>query len=188
MLMPGVALRFPIYDAHGVLLLAQGSKVSDRLRQILDVHGVSLEIRASLKLLQGGQIGLEIPVSKSPFQLGRRPECDLQLASHVVSGFHCRITKTKFEVLLADLDSANGTFLNGRRLTKEAALNDNDQIRAGHFMLQMQLAASLGANSSAGEMALKAWVLEDASPNRKPISQYGRTEPDIDLDSLIPAK
>ena len=95
MLKAGAPLRFPIRDAHGVLLLAQGSLVNDRLREILEVRGISLEIQASLKLLQGGEIGLEIPINKPVFNLGRRPECDLQLASHVVSGQHCRIVKSK---------------------------------------------------------------------------------------------
>ncbi len=188
MLTVGAPLRFSIRDAHGILLLAQGCLVNERLLGILEVRGIQLEIQASLKLLQGGQIGLEIPVNKPVFKLGRRPECDLQLASHVVSGQHCRIVKTKFELLLSDLDSINGTFLNGRRLTKTTELNDNDQIRVGPFTFQMQIFAALAADSSAGETALKAWVLEETSPTRKPTSHYCRTEPDIDLDSLISPK
>jgi hypothetical protein len=184
MLKEGAALRFPIRDARGVLLLAQGSLVNDRLRKVLEVRGISLEIQVSLKVLQGEQIGLEIQVNKPLFLLGRRPECDLQLASHVVSGHHCRIIKTKFEAILSDLNSSNGTFLNGRRLARETELNDNDQIRVGHFIFSTQIFAAMAADSNAGEMALKAWVLEETSATRKPTSQYSRTEADIDLDSL----
>jgi pSer/pThr/pTyr-binding forkhead associated (FHA) protein len=184
MLEVGARLRFPIRDAHGVLLLAQGCLVNERLRGILEVRGISLEIQASLTLVQGGQIGLEIPVNKPVFKLGRRPECELQLASHVVSGQHCRIVKSKFAVLLSDLDSVNGTFLNGRRLSEVTELNDNDQIRVGPFTFKTQIFAALAADSSAGETALKAFVLEETSPTRKPTSQYCRTEPDIDLDAL----
>ena len=105
MLKHGAALRFPIYDANGILLLAQGALINDRLRKILEVRGISLEIQASLKVLQGGQIGLEIPVDKPFINFGRRPDCDLQLASRVVSGHHCRIIKAEFAVLLRDLGS-----------------------------------------------------------------------------------
>ena len=178
----GAALRFPIRDARGVLLLAQGSLVTDRLRELLEVRGISLEIQACLKVVQGGEIGLEIPVNKPLFTLGRRPECDLQLASHVVSGNHCRITKTKFELLLSDLDSVNGTFLNGERLTKVTELNDSDQIRVGHFIFMTQIFAAVAADSSASETALKTWVLEETSPTRKPTSHYCQTEADFELD------
>jgi hypothetical protein len=181
----GAALRFPIRDARGVLLLAQGTPVTDRLRELLEVRGISLEIQVSLKVVQGGESGLEIPVDKMVFTLGRHPECDLQLASHVVSGHHCRITKTRFEVLLSDLASINGTSLNGERLTKITALNHGDQFRVGHFIFNMQIYAAMAADSSAGELALKTWVLEETSPARKPTSPYCRTEPDIDLDFNI---
>jgi len=188
MLKNGATLRFPVRDKNGVLLLAQGAVVNDRVRALLEMRGISLEIQVALRLVEGGPLGPEIPVLKSPFTLGRRPECDLQLVSHVVSGNHCRITKTDFEVLLGDLESSNGTFLNGRRLTQEAELNDNDQIRVGHFIFKTQIFAALAAASGAGEQALKAWLLEEKSPAHKPASQYSRTEADIDLDSLMSTK
>jgi FHA domain len=178
------ALRFPIYDANGILLLAQGALINDRLRRLLEVRGISLELQASLKLLQGGQIGLEIPVNKSFITLGRRSDCDLQLASPIVSGHHCRITKSGSAVLLRDLRSANGTFLNGGRLTEVAELKNNDRIRVGHFIFGMQILAALAADSSEGETKLKAWILEDALSTRKPISQNCGTELDFDLHSI----
>jgi pSer/pThr/pTyr-binding forkhead associated (FHA) protein len=188
MLHAGAALRFPIRDAQGRLLLAQGALVNERLRSVLELRGISLAIQASLKLLQGGQVGLEIPVNKPIFNLGRRPECDLQIASHVVSGYHCRIVISKLAVRLADLDSINGTYLNGQRLAEETELNDNDQIRVGHFLFQTQIFAALAADSSAGEKAIRGLVLEEAAPTKKPVTPYCRTEPDIDLDSYFAPK
>jgi pSer/pThr/pTyr-binding forkhead associated (FHA) protein len=190
MLEQGAALRFPIYDANGILLLAQGALINDRLRQILEVRGITLEIQASLKLLEGGkslkggQIGLEIPIDKSFIDLGRRPDCDLQLASRVVSGHHCRIIKAGFAVLLRDVGSANGTFLNGMRLTEVTELKNNDQIRVGHFTFKVQILAALAADSNEGKTALKAWLLEE-TPSRSPLSQESRTEPEVDLDSMM---
>jgi pSer/pThr/pTyr-binding forkhead associated (FHA) protein len=180
----GAALRFPVRDRNGLLLLAQGTLVNDRLRQILEMRGITLEVQASLRLLQGGQVGLEIPINKPIYTIGRRPECDLQLASHVVSGHHCRITLAKLAARLRDLAGVNGTFLNGQRLTEETELNDNDQIRIGHFVFETQIFAALAADSSAGEQALRAWVLEETNSNRQPSSPFCRTEPDIDLDGF----
>ncbi len=180
----GTTLRYPIRDAQGVLLLGQGARVNDRLREILAVRGISLDIQVSLNVLQGGRIDLEIPVNKSLFRLGRRPDCDLQLASNDVSGHHCWIVQQKFDILIRDLDSSNGTFLNGKRLTRESELTDGDQIRVGHFIFKTQIFAAMAADSAQSENALKVFVLEETSPTRKPASHYCRTEPDIDLDSL----
>jgi hypothetical protein len=183
MLEQGTPLQYPICDANGILLLAQGALINDRLRRILETRGISLEIRASLKVLEGGQVGLEIPVDKPFITFGRRPDCDLQLASRVVSGHHCKIIKAGFAVLLRDLGSANGTFVNGQRLTEVAELRNSDHIRVGQFTFEMQILAALAADSNDGKAALKAWLLEEASPSRNPVSQFGRTETDVDLNS-----
>jgi predicted component of type VI protein secretion system len=184
MLEQGAALRYPVYDAKGTLLLAQGTLINDRLRRLLEVRGISLVLQASLKLVEGESIGLEIPVNKSFINLGRRPECDLQLASPIVSGLHCRIIKTEFAVLVRDLKSANGTYLNGRRLEEVAELKNDDQIRIGNFTFRMQILAALAADSSEGETELTAWLLKDGLTTRTPISPHGSTQLEIDLDRL----
>jgi hypothetical protein len=182
MLKNGAQLRFPIKDSRGILLIAQGSAVTERLRQILAIRGISLEIQASLHLLEGGQQGLEIPVNKQLFRIGRRPDCDLQLASHVVSGHHCLIQKRSAGVILKDLQSSNGTFLNGERLDEaDVELNDQDTIRVGHFLFEIRIFAALAAATGAGEQALNAWILEETSSRRKPATPYCPTAPDIDL-------
>lgn len=185
MLKNGAHLRFPIRDARGTLLVAQGAVVTERLRGILETRGITLEIQASLELIEGGQTGPEVPITKPIFKLGRRPDCDLQLASDVVSGYHCSIYKRPAGVFLNDLKSSNGTFRNGERINAEAELNDNDQIRVGHFLFTIHIFAALAAVSGASQKALQAWIVEETTPKR-PASPYGATEPDIDLDALLP--
>src|SRR5437762_11770803 len=128
MLKNGTPLRYPIRDARGTLLMAQGAVVTDRLCKILETRGISLELQASLRRIEGGETGTEIPVAKSLFKIGRRPDCELQLSSHVVSGYHCQIRKRPEGVFLEDLQSSNGTYVNRQRLTDAAELNDNDKI------------------------------------------------------------
>jgi pSer/pThr/pTyr-binding forkhead associated (FHA) protein len=184
MLKNGMQLRYPIRDARGTLLMDQGAVVTDRLHKILQTRGISLELQASMKVLEGGERGLEIPITKPLFKMGRRPDCELQLASHVVSGYHCHIHKRRDGIFLEDLQSSNGTYVNGQRLAGETELNDNDGIRVGHFQFTMQIFAALAANSGDGEKVLSAWILEETSPKRRPASPYCPTEPDIDLDQV----
>jgi pSer/pThr/pTyr-binding forkhead associated (FHA) protein len=184
MLKNGAQLRYPIRDKRGLLLMVQGAVVTNRLRQILETRGISLELQASLKLLEGERAGVEIPIKTSPFKIGRLPDCELQLASPVVSKYHCHVHKRPDGVFLEDLQSMNGTFLNRQRLTGETELNDNDSIRVGHFLFTVQIYAALAADSGVGEKVLNAWILEETSPKGQPASPYCPTDPDVDLDNL----
>jgi len=49
--------------------------------------------------------------------VGRSADCDLKLKSDLVSRHHCRIVLTESVVLIHDLGSSNGTFINGKKLT-----------------------------------------------------------------------
>ena len=183
MLEHGAALRFPIYDANGILLLAQGVLINDRLRRLLEVRGISLAASdVSEAGGEGGQVGLEIPVNKPFINFGRRSDCDLQLYSQVVSGHHCKIIKAEFAVL-------QGISRSRERHVPErpqawidvTELKNGDLIRVGHFVFEVQIHAALAADSSEGETVLNAWILQDSQSTRKPASQYCRTEPDLDL-------
>ncbi len=71
MLKKGAILRFPIRDSQGLLLVAQGATVTNRLRTLLETAGITVEIRACLKLVEGEKAGLEMPINKSLFKIGR---------------------------------------------------------------------------------------------------------------------
>lgn len=62
--------------------------------------------------------------------LGRSSSCGVQLPLPDVSRLHARLTCRKDEFLIEDLESTNGTFVNGVRIQK-CILRNNDQIQAG---------------------------------------------------------
>jgi len=63
--------------------------------------------------------------------LGRSPECALQLPAAGASRRHASVAWREDAVVLRDLGSTNGTFLNGQRITGEATLRSGDKIRIG---------------------------------------------------------
>ena len=65
--------------------------------------------------------------------LGRSAECSLQLPAAGASRQHASVRWHEGRVLLRDLGSTNGTFLNGERVAGEAALASGDRIRIGGF-------------------------------------------------------
>lgn len=76
----------------------------------------------------------DIPVNKPVF-IGRAKECDINLMSPGVSRRHAVIIARGGICGIKDLDSFNGTFLNGEAVTKPATLNNGDTIKISTFTI-----------------------------------------------------
>jgi pSer/pThr/pTyr-binding forkhead associated (FHA) protein len=84
--------------------------------------------------------GTERELDSSPVTLGRAPENDLVLdADEFASVRHARIEPRRDGVWLEDLDSTNGTFVNGIKLTRPQKLTPGDVIRIGETDLRYEL-------------------------------------------------
>ena len=70
----------------------------------------------------------EIPI-KPDMVLGRQAECDLQLTEGHASRRHAKFSFVDGAVWLEDLNSANGTFVNGTKLTGKVKLTSGDRLR-----------------------------------------------------------
>lgn len=81
-------------------------------------------------------------VRKTPFVLGRQPDCDVQVESGQVSRTHAQIVLQGEQYFLEDLKSGNGTFLNGKLLEKgqvcPTPLQDGDRIKLGPIKLRFE--------------------------------------------------
>lgn len=90
-----------------------------------------------LKVLGGAKSGLEIPLTKELFTIGRSSECSLRAGSDAISRKHCAIRLNKSEITIADLNSRNGTFVNGRRIDEETSLSSGDEVRVGPLRFEV---------------------------------------------------
>lgn len=79
--------------------------------------------------------GREHPVGRTTTLLGRDPGCDIVLRDDIVSRRHALITLTAGAYELEDLGSANGTFVNGQRVTQRLKLQPGDEITLGGHRL-----------------------------------------------------
>jgi pSer/pThr/pTyr-binding forkhead associated (FHA) protein len=66
--------------------------------------------------------------------IGRAPRADFIVEANLVSRLHCRVTAGAAELEVVDLESTNGTFVNGERVTR-AALKDGDRLGVGRVEL-----------------------------------------------------
>ncbi len=91
---------------------------------------------AKISVLKGGKPVFSLQV-KDSLTLGRSPDNDLQIFDAKVSRYHCLIEKEENEFIVRDLDSSNGTFVNGKPVSVRT-LSDNDEIRLGATILRFE--------------------------------------------------
>ena len=70
--------------------------------------------------------------------VGRNPGNDLRVDDNVVSGSHLRIDRNGDSLLVTDLNSSNGTVLNGVPLNGTAPLNNGDELQIGFTRLKVR--------------------------------------------------
>ena len=66
--------------------------------------------------------------------IGRSPGAEFIVEAALVSRLHCQLTATAESLEVKDLDSTNGTFVNGKRV-KTAELRDGDRLSVGRLEL-----------------------------------------------------
>jgi pSer/pThr/pTyr-binding forkhead associated (FHA) protein len=74
----------------------------------------------------GGGPRVDLPVGE--MTLGRLAPSNVILESPVVSGLHARVQRTADQVVIQDLGSVNGTFVNGQRIAAATLLKDGDVL------------------------------------------------------------
>jgi DNA-binding winged helix-turn-helix (wHTH) protein len=82
--------------------------------------------------------GRRVPLHPGENILGRDPDEGIQLDSPTVSRRHARILINADAATIEDLESKNGTFLRGERLSAAAPLTNGDEIRAGSIVLRFR--------------------------------------------------
>ena len=90
-----------------------------------------------LLLMQEGEgTPRRIPLRSLPITIGRSAPAELVLEGGTVSRRHCRLELRNDQILLTDLGSTNGTFVDGVRLESAVALQDGAAIAVGSHRLR----------------------------------------------------
>ena len=90
---------------------------------------------ARLVLSLDGQVLAEYNMNKERYTIGRLPDNDIRIDNPAVSGHHSLIINILNDSFLEDLNSTNGTYVNGK-LIKKHALQHGDVITVGHHQLR----------------------------------------------------
>ena len=92
--------------------------------------------RCSLVVYSGGDTGRQITLPEGTSTIGRSAAASLQIDGPGMSRLHAEVEVDGTRVLLRDLGSANGSFVQDQRLTGPRQLRDGDRVRLGSVLLK----------------------------------------------------
>jgi two-component system sensor histidine kinase AtoS len=95
-------------------------------------------LRGELVVISGRYRGHRIPVQKETLRIGRDRSCDVPLDDEAASRVHVEILRKGAQLVIRDLQSTNGTFLNDARIS-ESPLQNGDRISIGDTVMLLQL-------------------------------------------------
>jgi len=121
--------------------------VTDAERTIkLDLSEItqSTTRRPVLVVIKGQSLGLTVSLAHDTTIIGRGTTSDIVLRDEVASRQHAAINcltsrEGCVEYYISDLESTNGTYLNGSKLTSEQLLQDGDKIKIGEHLLKFAM-------------------------------------------------
>ncbi|MEX0715399.1 MAG: FHA domain-containing protein [Planctomycetaceae bacterium] len=110
-------------------------------------------------IIQSGKLrGQKIVLSRGEVVFGRDDDCGIRLTSADVSRRHCVLRIDPGEVVLRDLGSSNGTFVNGIPVRDELRLVSGDLLRIGPMEFRV---ADVEPSSADRDPAVDEWATDD---------------------------
>jgi hypothetical protein len=85
-----------------------------------------------------GVVIKEVQITKDKTTLGRRPYNDIVIDNLAISGEHAVLQMVGNDVFIEDLNSTNGTYINGKAIKKQL-LADNDTVEIGKYKIKFLL-------------------------------------------------
>ncbi len=92
---------------------------------------------AKLVLLSAGMTGRTLDLKLDKTTIGRVEDNAFQIAEPSVSSHHCEVLLKGSEVIIHDLNSTNGTFINGEKIT-ERAIKPGQILRLGQVEMRLE--------------------------------------------------
>jgi pSer/pThr/pTyr-binding forkhead associated (FHA) protein len=116
----------PAPEATGVHHIGPGGRAAATDASLVVTRGGGLEPGERFDLFGG-------------ISIGRSADADVGIEDGYASGIHARIYSRGANYYVEDMNSTNGTYLNGGRLRGEAELSDLDELRIGDTEFRFEL-------------------------------------------------
>ena len=126
-----------------------------------------------------GVVIKEVQVTKDKTTLGRRPYNDIVIDNLAVSGEHAVLQMVGADVFIEDLNSTNGTYINGKAIKKQL-LAHNDTVEIGKYKIKYLVEDSTDYEKTMimrPGMATAAPAAPSYAPAPAPVSSFGNLGP-----------
>jgi pSer/pThr/pTyr-binding forkhead associated (FHA) protein len=117
----------------------------------------TLRFAPRLTVQTGPNPGCEYIVTQDALIVGRNEQCDIVIANPLVSRRHSQISWDGAYCTLEDLNSTNGTYVNGHRIIQPRVLRSGDEVRVGDMLLEPP--NRVYVNRKATELSTKEFAL-----------------------------
>ncbi|MBN1334596.1 MAG: FHA domain-containing protein [Deltaproteobacteria bacterium] len=139
-------------------------------------------MRAFLHIVAGERAGEKIPLPETlPFVIGRK-KGDLRLEDPMVSGVHARIVNREGIWVIRDLQSTNGTVVDGMPV-REAALEPGSEVVIGSCRMILFEGPEGGTGTAPGKeeppLLDRAWLLDEEVSEARTAGDAGHSQGDV---------
>jgi pSer/pThr/pTyr-binding forkhead associated (FHA) protein len=139
-----------------------------------------------LRLVGNNDSSTDIVVGQQRFVIGRHEDADFRPSSDLVSRRHCVIHFSEGQFIIEDLDSRNGTFINGQRIDGKQIANNGCTLQLGRLLFDMIITPSgenpSESNPDGADLGVSTHDLqEEARQNRNRMS----SPPTIDANRVL---
>jgi pSer/pThr/pTyr-binding forkhead associated (FHA) protein len=120
-----------------------------------------------------GVVIKEVQITKDKTTLGRRPYNDIVIDNLAVSGEHAVLQMSAADVFIEDLNSTNGTYINGKAIKKQL-LTHNDTVEIGKYKIKYLVDDGADYEKT---MMMKTGSASVVAGSEKPASPFSNTLP-----------
>ncbi len=125
--------------------------------------------------IEDGAATRDIPIDAFPFLIGRKSGVSLRVPSPTVSNVHAEFVQQEGRLILRDLGSTNGTYVNGVRILVDTQVGEGDLIQFSNIVFRLtRQATGGGADTLQGDSCDRAMALIqfDRLMNRRAIIPF----------------
>jgi predicted component of type VI protein secretion system len=146
-----------------------------------------------LEIVEGAEAGRQLPLS-GPIDIGREPSLGLPLQDTQASRRHARVSLQNNAVVVEDLGSTNGTYVNDQPIQAPRVIQPGDRVRIGLTVLQLRSQQQVAQRASAVQpspqiTAVDQHVLQPAAPQElaPPPAAAAPNVPQVGVEETEPA-
>jgi len=118
---------------------------------------------------------LTVDVQQEPILFGRDPSCQQVLNVPMVSWHHAKLSRQGAQLVLEDLGSTNGTYVNGRRIQTPVIVKPGDVIALGSYMFTLTAGGALEKRDYRNNVTVEACSITVEVPRRRLLEDVSLT-------------